>query len=168
MYTVNLTRKFRRAALIALPLALMACSTDSIVGLEPADALLAKKTSGGGGKINWTPSGTYYDYDTRTFHYQTSTLSSYQSYTITATAWVTAAYDCADEGGNVANSFADVSETITGTTTGQANAKGQASGSIPLGPSGSLQCAGGLQPDNFTVLSTITVKVVSDPPNRGM
>lgn len=166
MYSVNLTRKFRRAALIALPLALMACGTDSITGVEPSDASLAKK-AGGGGRLIWTPAGTYYDYETQSYHYQTSALSAFQSYSISVTAKVSASYDCADEGG-VVNSFAGVSETIVGATAGQANRKGQASGVIPVGPAGSLRCGSGTQPVNFTVLSNGVIYVVSDPPNPNM
>ena len=167
MYMVNLTRQFRRAALIALPLALMACGTDSITGVEPSDASLAKK-AGGGGKLIWTPAGTYYDYETQSFHYQTSSLSAFQSYSISVTADVAASYDCADEGDVVVNSFAGVGETMVGATSGQANRKGQASGVIPLGPAGSLRCGTGTQPVNFTVLSNGVIYVVSDPPNPNM
>ncbi|HEX6250829.1 MAG TPA: hypothetical protein VFZ56_05295 [Gemmatimonadaceae bacterium] len=166
MYSVNLTRKFRRAALIALPLALMACGTDSITGVEPSDASLAKK-AGGGGKLIWTPAGTYYNYDTQSFHYQTSSLSAFQSFSISVTAQVSASYDCAGENG-VVNSFDGVSETIVGQVSGQANKKGQASGVIPLGPSGSLRCGSGTQPINFAVLSNGVIYVVSDPPNPNM
>lgn len=167
MYSVNLTRKFRRAALIALPLALMACGTDSITGVEPSDASLAKK-AGGGGKLIWTPAGTYYNYETQSFHYQTSSLSAFQNYSINVTADVAASYDCAGQGGAVVNSFTGVAETIAGEVAGQANRKGQASGVIALAPVGSLRCGSGTQPANFTVLSNGVIYVVSDPPNPNM
>ncbi|CAN5359416.1 hypothetical protein BH23GEM2_BH23GEM2_15490 [soil metagenome] len=165
METVNLTRIFRRAALIALPLALMACGTDSIVGVEPSDASLAKRSSDGAGKINWVPAGTYYDYDTQIFYYQASGLASNQTFSVTLTAWVTASYDCASAatGIVVAGAFEGVAETISGSYAGQADKKGQASGWFQLAPSGALRCSDGLQPANFTVLATRTLILESDP-----
>ena len=150
MYSVNLTRKFRRAALIALPLALMACGTDSITGVEPDNTALARSTTGGA-NVKWVPSGTYLDMETMLYHYKGNGFASYQTFSLTVTVWVNASYNC----GSITDAFVGVVESISGTAIGQATKRGQASGSVQLGPSGSLRCEGGLEPNNFRVQSII-------------
>lgn len=150
MYSVNLTRKFRRAALIALPLALMACGTDSITGVEPDNSSLARSASDGS-NVKWIPAGTYLDPETMTYHYKGNGFGSNQTFSLTVTVWVAASYSC---GGNT-DAFVGVVESINGTTVGQATKRGQATGQLQLSPSGQLRCEAGLEPNNFRVQSII-------------
>lgn len=145
MFSISISRKLGAAVALALAFGTVACSSDSIVGADSSDAMLAKNGgAGGGGNAHWLEDQTGYDPTTHTFYFKAAGLGKNQSFTILVAASVTTTYDCLNPGAglHIPKAFQGVQETITGQGTFLATKNGQVAGSIQLDleSQGELRC----------------------------
>lgn len=155
MHQVLKTRQFSWAAVLTA-VALSACGTDSITGIDPSDPSYAKNGgAGGGGNAHWQENETGYDPATHTFHFKAVGLGKNQSFTIELSANVTTTYDCINPGANlhIPKAFQNIEETITTSATFVATKNGQVTGSVQLDLSaqGTLRCPPPQQSDSDLV-----------------